>query len=122
MGGLRNGNDDGFSYTGEKELFFLINGLHSPWLDNLMWLYSGIKIWVPVAVGMIFFLVYKKNWREWIGILGLLMLLVLACDFVSGELIKPWFGRPWPTSFPGIMEQVRTLGERRLDTVNYGFV
>ncbi len=50
----------------EADLFFSINGTRNCFLDSMMWLYSGMKIWMPLAVFFIFMLMYKKNWQKWL--------------------------------------------------------
>lgn len=111
-----------FLLPGEKELFFLINGAHTPFMDGVMWLYSGMEIWMPLAVALLFTATYKKSWREWAVILLSFVVLALVCDFVSAGLLKPLVQRPRPTGFPGVAEFVRILGERKIDSGSYGFI
>lgn len=94
---------------GEEELFFLINGSHNPFLDCVMWVFSLIKIWTPLAIFVILNIVYKKSWKQYLPTLLFLVLLFVVCDQFSSHLIKPLAARPRPTHYPGIMEDVRTL-------------
>lgn len=93
----------------EKDLFFVINGSHTYFTDCVMWLFSGSIIWVPIIIFLIFSLVYKKKWEEWLPLLIAIILLFVFCDQFSSNLIKPLFARSRPTHYPGIMEHVRTL-------------
>ncbi|MCI1682769.1 MAG: phosphatase PAP2 family protein [Bacteroides sp.] len=93
----------------EKGLFFLINGSHTHYLDCTMWLFSGMKIWIPLALFIIFNLVYKKSWKRWVPALLAIVLVFVFCDQFSSHLIKPLFARPRPTHYPYIMEHVKTL-------------
>lgn len=94
---------------GEEKLFFLINGLHTYFLDSVMWSFSSIKIWLPIGMLIILGIVYKKSWKQWIPVLLAITLLFVLCDQFSSHLIKPLVARPRPTHYPGIMEHVRTL-------------
>lgn len=93
----------------EEKLFFLINGNRSHFLDDLMWLFSSLKIWFPLAIVMIFCVTYKKCWKQWLTVLMALIIVFVLCDQFSSHLIKPLFKRLRPTHFPGIMEHVKAL-------------
>jgi Membrane-associated phospholipid phosphatase len=93
----------------EENLFFLINGTRSHFEDNVMWLFSSIKIWIPLAVFIIFMIIYKKSWKQCLPVLIAMILVFVLCDQLSSHIIKPLFARPRPTHYPGIMEHVRTL-------------
>jgi len=93
----------------EEKLFFLINGSHSDFWDNVMWLYSRLKVWLPLAILIIINIIYKKNWKQWLIVLLAIVLLFILCDQISSHIIKPLIARLRPTHFPGIMEHVRIL-------------
>jgi len=93
----------------EEKLFYLINGAHTHFLDCTMWLFSGMKVWIPLALFVIINIIYKKNWKHWVPVLLGIVLLFVFCDQFSSHLIKPLFARPRPTHYPGIMEHVRIL-------------
>lgn len=93
----------------EENLFFLINGTNSNFLDNTMWLYSDLKIWMPIAFVLTINIIYKTSWTKWLPVLLAITIVFILCDQFSSHLIKPLFERPRPTHYPGIMESVRTL-------------
>lgn len=93
----------------EENLFFLVNGANSYFLDNSMWLFSDLKIWMPIALVLTINIVYKTSWRKWLPVLLAITIVFVLCDQFSSHLIKPLFERPRPTHYPGIMESVRTL-------------
>lgn len=93
----------------ETNLFFLINGSHTYFTDCIMWLFSGSAVWIPIAVFLIFFLVYRKKWTEWLPLLIAIAILFICCDQFSSSLIKPAFTRLRPTHYPEMMDHVRTL-------------
>lgn len=104
----------------EEGLFFLINGSHTYFTDCVMWLFSGSIIWMPVIIFLVFILVYKKKWTEWLPLLIAIAILFVFCDQFSSALIKPIFTRLRPTHYPGIMESVRTL--YGYEGGRYGFI
>ena len=107
----------------ENDLFFLINGSHTPFVDSIMSLYSGRKIWIPAVLSIVVTIVYKKSWKEWLGLLLFFVLLFVLCDQISTNLIKPLVARPRPTSYPAIMDYVRTIdGRVKGGGGSYGFI
>lgn len=63
----------------ERDLFFLINSSHTNFWDNVMWLFSGSIIWIPIILFFLISLVYKKKWKEWLPVL-------IAIGILSAEL------------------------------------
>ncbi|MDR3117920.1 MAG: phosphatase PAP2 family protein [Mediterranea sp.] len=104
---------------GEEKLFFLINGAHT-YLDCMMWVFSSIKIWIPLAAFILLNIAYKRSWRQYLPIFMLLVLLFFVCDQFSSHLIKPLVARPRPTHYPGIMEHVKILFD--YTGGRYGFI
>lgn len=104
----------------EQNLFFLINGAHTPFLDNVMWIYSGYYLWIIPALAFLFAIIYKYNWKEWVPVLCMIALVFTLCHLSSAEITKPTFVRFRPVYFPGIMEQVRTVHPIPDDI--YGFI
>lgn len=93
----------------EKDLLLFINHAHTPFLDHSMWMYSNMWIWMPLVVLLLFNLIYKKDWRQFLTAMLCIALMFLLCDQFSSHLIKPIIARPRPTHYPGVMEQVRVL-------------
>ena len=104
----------------ERDLFFLLNGSDSPFFDRFMWLLSGKVVWLPLAVFILWVLLYKKNWRESVLILLGIVLVVTLCDQFASHLCKPLFARPRPTHHPDFMYQVKTVFDYRGG--QYGFI
>ena len=42
----------------ERDLFFMLNGSDSPFLDRFMWLFSGKAVWLPLAAFILIVLLY----------------------------------------------------------------
>lgn len=93
----------------EEDLFLLINGSYSYFMDCVMWLFSGGIIWIPIAIFLLTAIVYKKKWQVWLPVLIAIIILFVCCDQFSSAVCKPYFARLRPTHYPGIEEYVRTL-------------
>ncbi|MDR0660250.1 MAG: phosphatase PAP2 family protein [Prevotellaceae bacterium] len=93
----------------EKDLFFLINGSRTPFLNNAMLLYSGALMWITAALMGIGAIVYKNSWRQWLPIVGMLITVFIFCLALSSGFTKPLFTRFRPIYYPEVMDQVRTL-------------
>lgn len=104
----------------ERNLFFMLNGSDSPFLDRFMWLYSGKAVWLPLAAFILIVLLYKKKWRESILILLAIVLVVTFCDQFASHVCKPIFTRFRPTHHPDFMDQVKTVFDYRGG--KYGFI
>lgn len=104
----------------EEKLFFLINSSHSPFWDKVMWLYSGIYVWIPFVIFFFFMLIYKKEKKTWLPVIVSLLLVAIFCIIFSSLITKPYFARLRPIYYPSIMDQVRTLYEGMLEP--YGFI
>lgn len=104
----------------ERDLFFMLNGCDSPFLDRFMWLYSGKAVWLPLAFFILVVLLYKKKWRESILILLAIVLVITLCDQFASHVCKPIFTRFRPTHHPDFMDQVKTVFDYRGG--RYGFI
>ncbi len=104
----------------ERDLFFMLNGSDSPFLDRFMWLYSGKAVWLPLAFFILVVLLYKKKWRESILILLAIVLVITLCDQFSSHLCNQLFTRFRPTHHPDFVDQVQTVFGYRGG--KYGFI
>ncbi|MDH6305771.1 undecaprenyl-diphosphatase [Parabacteroides sp. PF5-5] len=104
----------------ERGLFFLINSSYNPFWDQVMWMYSGIYVWLPFIIFFCFMLIYKRERKEWLYTLGAILAICTLCIIFSSLITKPLFARPRPIFHPSFMEEVRTLYESILEP--YGFV
>ena len=48
----------------ERDLFLKLNGSDYLFLDNLMWMFSGRLVWIPLFLFIIFLFFYKNHWKE----------------------------------------------------------
>lgn len=84
----------------DRYLFLLINGAHSPFLDELMYFVSKVWIWAPLYLTFIIYAV--KRWKlESIWIIIAMVICVVATDQLT-NLTKDLFQRLRPSHEPSL--------------------
>ena len=98
------------SITWDWTLFEFLNFDGPEWLDALMRILSGIKVWVPLYL-LIIYMVWRKH--SWPGVVALLVALGLSigfADIVSGIFKQQGLlGDLWP-EFPARLRPMYTEG------------
>lgn len=85
------------------DILLWINGHWSAWLDEVMWVISGSKTWIPLYAVLITLIAYKyRNWKPVLLILIGFGVAVGLSDFICSGVLKPWVCRLRPTHEPGI--------------------
>lgn len=88
----------------DTKLFLFLNGLHTPFLDVLMYNISKVWIWIPLYLGVVAFII--KKWKmEAIWIILSIVVCVVLTDQLS-NLIKEFFGRFRPSHEPALQGMV----------------
>lgn len=103
----------------DTHLFLFLNGLHTQWLDPLMWIISGKLIWIPLYLVLLFFLIKQYGKQVWIPLLGVALLILLADQTASG-LLKEAVQRLRPSRNPSLEGLVHVVNNYRGG--KYGFV
>lgn len=97
----------------ERELFFLLNGSESALLDNVMWIVSSSRVWIPFYVFTALFLFYKTRAKEAAVALLVFALAMVLCDQFSSGLVKPFFERLRPGHHPDFKDLVKVVNGHR---------
>jgi undecaprenyl-diphosphatase len=92
----------------DRNLFLFLNGLNSPFWDQVMWWISGRISWLPMYLLIIAWLIYRFRWKVVI-ILVLVTLLIMMSDQGSVHLCKEIFQRPRPCHNPEISQVVHLV-------------
>lgn len=104
----------------DTELFLKINGMHQPWLDQIMFYMTNAAFWIPVYIILLFLVKRTYNWKILLwSLLGLALVLTLA-DRISVEFFKEVFLRYRPTHNLKIGDTVYIVNDYRGG--QYGFV
>lgn len=104
----------------DKQLLLFLNGLHHPFLDDLMWYVSLKYTWIPLYLALIF-LFYKLFGLKhfWKIVVGILIAVGLS-DFFASGICKPFFERFRPSHSPEIQNLVYIMRDYRGG--KYGFI
>jgi len=79
----------------DTRLFLFLNGIHSPWLDSVMWWISEKTSWIPLYLAFGGYLFYRFRWRA-LWILAGTAVLVAIADQSAVYLFKETFQRIRP--------------------------
>lgn len=80
----------------DNQLFLLINGLHTPFFDGVMYAISSKYTWIPLYLAIL--IVVIKNWKkESIWIIIALVSSIVISDQVSSSIIKEQVQRLRPS-------------------------
>ncbi len=104
----------------DKSILLFLNGNGNPYWDQIMWMFTGRIIWIPVIVAFITYFLRKGGWRETLFILLMITLLITLCDQISSSFCKPFFARLRPSHQPeleGMLQLVNGYTGGR-----YGFI
>lgn len=82
----------------DHELLLQINGMHTPFLDQLMWLISGKAVWIPFYLITIFVIYRNVGWKRTLQMLMMVGIMMLFTDMVNSQIIRPWFHRLRPAN------------------------
>ncbi len=102
----------------DVNLFLFLNGLNTPFLDEVMWLLSGNLVWAPFYIILLYF-IYRKFGKDSVWVLFALALAITISDQLSVHLFKNVFERLRPCHNTDIKELVHVV--KRCGGV-YGFV
>lgn len=100
-------------------IFSFLNGLHNPYLDYLMWMFSGKFTWVPMCCVLLTFM-FIKNWKQALLILVMIALVITLADQISSTFIKPCVERLRPTHNDALNDTIHIVNDYRGGL--YGFV
>lgn len=82
----------------DEQLFFLINGSHTSFLDGFMYLVSQKAVWVPLYLSLLYVVWRNYSWRGIITVLLMVGIGMLITDWANAHLLRPWIGRLRPSN------------------------
>jgi undecaprenyl-diphosphatase len=92
----------------DQQIFFTLNGLHSPWLDGIMFYLSQTYVSIPLYLFLFYWIIKYYKQKSWIVIIGVLLVVVLS-DQITSSFMKPFFERLRPTHQPEFDGMVHTV-------------
>lgn len=103
----------------DSDLFLFLNGIHSPFWDQFMWIVTGKWIWIPLYLFILGWLIRNYRWKGAV-LLVFIVLLITLSDQSSVKLFKQVFMRLRPCHDPVIADLVHTVNGKCGG--KYGFV
>lgn len=103
----------------DSRLFLFLNGLHTDWIDTVMVAITGMWVWMPLYILLIYVAVRQYGWKS-IWVFLAVGLVVLCADQLSASVCKPLFHRLRPcynTDFQGLIYLPKGMAGG-----HYGFV
>jgi len=92
----------------DKNLFILINGLHSSFWDGVMFAISAKYTWIPLYIAVLAVII--KNWkRESIWLVIALVGCIIISDQIASGLIKELVQRLRPSHAPELRNMVHLV-------------
>ncbi|MBX2954744.1 MAG: phosphatase PAP2 family protein [Cyclobacteriaceae bacterium] len=92
----------------DTQVFFFLNGLHTTWLDPIMYYLTNTLTSLPVYILIIYLLFKKFRSKIWIPLICIIACIALTDQITSG-IMKPAFARLRPTHEPLLAEKVHTV-------------
>ncbi|WP_031527090.1 phosphatase PAP2 family protein [Dyadobacter crusticola] len=96
----------------DRELFLWLNGLHTPWLDPIMYWITYKYTWIPMYVVLIAFTLVADRKKGFAALITVILAVIFADQITSG-FMKPYFIRFRPCHDPtlrGMVHEVAGCG------------
>ena len=95
----------------DKALFLILNGFHSPFWDNIMWIISAKITWIPLYLFIIYLFIRKYNIKAISIIISVILLIILA-DQLAVHAFKDIFQRLRPCHNPDLSGLVHIVNNK----------
>ena len=89
----------------DTQLMLFLNGWHTPYLDNFMWLYSSKWVWLPFYAAFVFVILRNFKWRVSALIFVAVFLTIFFADQITATLLRPMFHRLRPCNLDNPLSQ-----------------
>lgn len=95
--------------TWDRDLFLYLNSKHNPWFDPIMYAVSTYTAWMLICVSIIVFMIYRD--RIWGKRAAVFMLMGVAMNSITNNIIKILIMRPRPSNEPDLQDIIHQLGD-----------
>lgn len=97
----------------DQQLFLFLNGMHSPFWDNFMYIFTGKMTWVPMYAAILY--VLYKNFNIYVCLFAVvaIALTITYADQICATVIRPIVERSRPSRNPDIAELVHLVNGKR---------
>jgi len=109
----------------DRSIVLAINSLHTPLLDEIMWLISGKIIWIPMYLFLIYLAYQHFGKKNTIYFVLLVITAIALSDLVSSKVIKESIERYRPSHNLALEPQLHFYKQKNGELYQggeYGFV
>lgn len=85
----------------DRTVFLALNGMHTPYWDSFMYIFTSKLVWIPLYVSILYVLYKNMNIRMVIFTTLMFALLIALADQTCSSILRPIFERPRPFTRPG---------------------
>ena len=89
----------------DLQALLAINGVHAPFWDHFMWLFTGKWIWIPMYASILFVLLKNFSLRYTILAVIAIALTITFADQVCATLIRPQVQRSRPSRLGPLIQE-----------------
>lgn len=97
-----------------------LNAWRSDFMDPIMVFISGKKQWIPLYIALLIGVSVGRSWKQRLGIVLGIGLVILLADRISSGFFKPYFERFRPSQDPVLKNLVHIVNDYRGGL--YGFL
>lgn len=75
----------------DQQLFLLLNGLHGPFMDNVMWYISGKVIWIPLYLVIVWYLIKERKWNTIFTLIFVAVMITISdqvCNVIKDSVMR----------------------------------
>lgn len=94
----------------DTQLFLFLNGLHTPFMDRVMWFVSGKIQWLPLYLVILALFIHRFRWRTLWILLGTAVLITMS-DQATTHLFKETLQRLRPCHQPQLAGLVHLVND-----------
>lgn len=81
----------------DQKIVLFINGFHTPFLDEFMWIVSGKLVWIPLYLIILYFSFKHYGLKKTCLFLLVAVVCIALSDLVSSQIIKKLVARYRPS-------------------------
>ena len=97
----------------DRAIFLTLNGMHTPYLDSFMYIFTSKLVWIPLYASILYVLYRNMNIRMVIFTTLMFALLIVIADQTCSSILRPIFERPRPSRNPEIADLVHIVNGKR---------
>ena len=97
----------------DRTVFLALNGMHTPYWDSFMYIFTSKLVWIPLYVSILYVLYKNMNIRMVIFTTLMFALLIALADQTCSSILRPIFERPRPSRDPAIADIVHIVNGKR---------